>query len=329
MILLVVVALAMTATVAYGRSQLPAEPAGATAVAETGFPLLNGQSNHPTVIFRSTAEDANYGHIGMVRADDPNGPREFSSQACDRVYAVATAVSCLKATMGVATVFEGSLVDTAGNPITSWPLAGVPSRTRISPDGSLVASTSFVAGHSYSAVGFSTETLIRSVNGGNVGNLEEFRLFINEEEVSPPDRNVWGVTFAGDDETFYATVGTGGHTWLVRGSVSARTLRTVADGVECPSLSPDGRRIGFKKNVSTGPTPSWRVAVLDLGAGTETVLPEDRSIDDQVEWLDDATLLYGVPRAGSGDADVWAAPVDGSGPARLFLDHAWSPAVVR
>ena len=46
------------------------------------------------------------------------------------------------------------------NTLASWPLAGIPSRTRVSPDGVFVASTAFVTGHSYAGGGFSTETRI-------------------------------------------------------------------------------------------------------------------------------------------------------------------------
>ena len=62
----------------------------------------------------------------------------------------------------------------------------------------------------------------------------------------------------------------------------------------------------------------------------ETVLDEKRSVDDQVEWLDDATLLYGLPRADApGDSDVWAVSVDAPAAPRVFIEHAWSPSVVR
>ena len=44
-------------------------------------------------------------------------------------------------------------------------MPGIPSRTRLSPDGSLVSTTTFVSGHSYMQVGFSTATEIRDVGG--------------------------------------------------------------------------------------------------------------------------------------------------------------------
>jgi hypothetical protein len=71
--------------------------------------------------------------------------------------------------------------------------------------------------------------------------------------------------------------------------------------------------------------------VLDLAPGRETVLPGDRSIDDQVEWLDDRQLVYGLPGDGSraAETNVWVVAADGAGQPRLLIEKAWSPAVVR
>jgi hypothetical protein len=58
-------------------------------------------------------------------------------------------------------------------------------------------------------------------------------------------------------------------------------------------------------------------------------MAETRNVDDQVEWLDNSTVLYGVPRAspGSGATDTYAVPADGSGAPKLFIPGAWSPSV--
>jgi len=101
------------------------------------------------------------------------------------------------------------------------------------------------------------------------------------------------------------------------------------ENVECPSLSPDNRLIAFKKHVGPGAN-GWRLAVLDVATMAERVLSaETRWVDDQVEWLDSAHVLYAVPRRTTSILDVWVAPVDGSAPARVFLSQAESPIVVR
>ncbi len=38
----------------------------------------------------------------------------------------------------------------------------------------------------------------------------------------------------------------------------------------------------------------WQLQVLDLAGGKEAQLSEKRSIDDQLEWLDDGNVLYSV-----------------------------------
>ena len=95
---------------------------------------------------------------------------------------------------------------------------------------------------------------------------------------------------------------------------------TLRRNAECPSLSPDGTRLVYKKLV--GNPPAWRYHVLELATGRETPLPETRAVDDQAEWLDDSHVLYRV------EEDVWESPVAGGRP-RLYRQGADSPAVVR
>jgi hypothetical protein len=106
-------------------------------------------------------------------------------------------------------------------------------------------------------------------------------------------------------------------------------MTVLRENVECPSLSPDNRRLAYKKRV--GPSPdSWRLHVLDLASNTERMLSgETRYVDDQVEWLDADHVLYGVPRRTTAISDVWVLAVDGATPARIFLSEAESPIVVR
>ena len=120
---------------------------------------------------------------------------------------------------------------------------------------------------------------------------------------------------------FYATHGTGSHHYLVRGDALTQHATVLRDGVECPSLSPDGKRLAFKARV--GKPFQWRFHVLDLKSGRETALEETRSVDDQIAWLDDSRLAYGV------DEEVMEVPADGSSPPRRLMTGVTNPNVVR
>lgn len=288
------------------------------------------QATGERIVFRNTASGDGYGLVASVPLGDPGGERTVTPEACDRVYATAAAHMCLHIDRGIVTTFEATLRGSDNTELRSWPLPGIPSRTRVSADSSLVAMTSFVTGHAYGSVAFSTQTTISATDGTDYGNLEDFALMIGGERSTAADRNIWGVTFGTDGTTFYATAASAGRTWLVQGDLATRTLTAIRESAECPSLSPDGRHIAYKKAVSDTATPWWSIAVLDLDTGVETILPEPGNVDDQVEWLDNSTLLYGLPRQDTvGDSDVWAIPIDGNAEPRLFIPHAWSPSVVR
>ena len=283
----------------------------------------------PFIVFRHTGLDSQYGTLAMVSQDEPSGPRAFTGVPCDRVDAVAGEASCLVARRGLVTKLENQVLDDNWQIRSTTPLMGIPSRTRLSKDGRLVATTVFVHGHSYMQSGFSTATTIQAVDGSvDYGNVEKFALVVDGEQVKPRDRNVWGVTFV-DDQRFYATVGTGSTTYLVAGDLTARTLTAISTNAECPSVSPDGTRVAFKVDLEPGPPKRWGLAILDLATGTRTSLDRGpRSVDDQVAWLDEDTLLYGLPRDQAGVTDVWSVDTYPGASPQLFIPEAWSPAVV-
>ncbi|SEB56284.1 WD40-like Beta Propeller Repeat [Nocardioides exalbidus] len=284
----------------------------------------------PRIVFKHTGIDNELGVVAIVPLDDPGGPRAFTGVTCDRVAARASGASCLYTDAGIATSFEDREYDADWQLIDSSDLPGIPSRTRLSPDGTLAASTVFVTGHSYMSTGFSTSTEVHTFGGGKRwGNLEKFQLVIDGKPVDPVDRNIWGVTFV-DDRTFYATVGTGGTTWLVEGDLDTRTLTAVSEHAECPSLSPDGSKVAFKVDVDPGRKIVWQIAVLDLASGERTLLANGpRGLDDQVAWLDDDTIMYGLPRAEEpGVTDVWSVDATADATPQLLIEQAWSPTVV-
>lgn len=269
------------------------------------------------------------GLLSAVSNTDPGGPREVTEEQCDRAYARAGTVACLrpvdplKATELV--VFSGSTAKLRER--RTLDVTGFPNRMRISPSGRMVGWTLFVDGHSYAANGFSTSTGILDTRTGKaVRNLEDFSITRDGKPYQAVDVNFWGMTFV-DDNRFYATMSTDGHRYLVEGDFAGRSVRTVADGVECPSLSPDGKRIVFKSAVDGDPDNGWRLAVMDLDTQRITTLAKTRSVDDQAEWLDDSTVAYALQRS-DGTNNVWAVPADGSGKPRLLVPEANSPARV-
>ncbi len=115
------------------------------------------------------------------------------------------------------------------------------------------------------------------------------------------------------------------------GDIAARRLVVLRSGVECPSVSPDGTRIAFKKrHIGALGRVEWQLSVLDLTTLVDHPLAETRSVDDQAEWLDDNTVLYGLPRASSGTPayDTWSVPADGGGRPARMLPGAYSTIVV-
>jgi Tol biopolymer transport system component len=112
----------------------------------------------------------------------------------------------------------------------------------------------------------------------------------------------------------------------VQGDVAARKMTILHKNVECPSLSPDGTRIAFKKPIPPG---NWQLTVLDLATMTEIPLAEKESIDDQVEWLDNQRILYQkIDYDPPKWLSIFVVPADGSGTPKLFIPNAASPVVV-
>lgn len=286
----------------------------------------------PRLLFRSTESGPGYGHLATVAAADPGGARQVGDRTCDRVYAANGTALCLTVERGVIARNYALILDGTLHEVRRIELSGTPNRARLSASGRMASWTVFVYGDSYAASSFSTRTSILDTRTGDlVESLEDFAVTRDGKDVRTPDRNFWGVTFAADDNTFYATMSTANptRTYLVRGDLKARSAVVLRDNVECPSLSPDGTRLVFKKKVSDDPRKPWRLNVLDLASGQETPLAETRSVDDQAVWLDDAAVAYDLPTGSGAGSDVWSVPADGGGAPIRLIAGAFSPAPLR
>jgi hypothetical protein len=300
-----------------------------TAATSSAVARLTAVPEPPYLAFRSLTLDDSYNHV-VLAALSSLGRRFVTPMACVRFHMAAGQGICLDAQdQGLSMRYFAYVFDERFRRGVEFPLTGIPSRARVSPDGSRAAVTVFEGGHSYADDMFSTRTTLFDLRQGRViGELEQFAVERDGRPFKSIDFNFWGVTFARDSDHYYATLSSAGVYYLVEGWIGQRRMTVLRAGVECPSLSPDGRRLVFKSRRTAGGGPFWDLHVLDLTTMRETALAkEQRSIDDQVEWLDTDRIVYQL--AGENGGEIWSLRTDGSSaPARL-LANAYSPAMVQ
>ncbi|MFF3395334.1 hypothetical protein ACFYW1_30925 [Streptomyces sp. NPDC002669] len=293
---------------------------GERAEADASF-VLDG----PALYFRDTGTGrvARRPMAPATAARTPGGP------ACDRFHASGDGALCLRARPGVLPKTQAIVLDRQLREKRRITVPGIPTRARVSASGRMLSWTVFATGDSYATTSFSTRTAILDLRTGYlIKSIETIPLTLDGARYHAPDVNYWGVTFARDDNRFYATVSTKGRTYLVEGNMRDWSAKALRQNVECPSLSPDNTRLAFKKKVSDDAAAPWRLYVLDLRTMRETPLAEERSVDDQAAWLDDDTLAYGLPGESGRKSDVWTVPADGTGKPRVAVKDGSSPVAV-
>jgi hypothetical protein len=293
-------------------------------------PVLPAPPARPFLMFINLVPDEAFKHVVLAPLAAPDGPRYVTPLQCDRVYYAGSRGLCLVAATDergapsyVARVFDEHFAQ-----LHTMTLTGAPSRTRLSPDGRRAAFTVFDEGHSYADGVFSTRTtIVDTIAGTAIGELESWKVTRDGAPFANRDFNFWGVTFAPDGDTFYATLRTQGSAYLIEGKVDTREARVLMQGAECPSLSPDQSRIAFKKRLG-GSGGWWQLSLFDLSTHTARAIAGDtESVDDQVEWLDASDLIYFRPNA---DGNIiWRLPTDTGEPPQPFVREGFSPAVVR
>jgi len=322
-------------TVLPEKRATPRPSAGGKVKRPQGAGRPEQQQQTPALLFfRANARDENYGRLAVTSTDAIDRIQYSADLKCSRVHFARGVGVCLvleklgpNYAISSATSFDQTMK-------RGWTtrVMGVPSRVRVSPSGRLAAVTLFRFGESYASLNFSTQTSILDAGTGKVlTELEQFSVTREGQEFKSPDFNFWGVTFTNDENIFYATLWSKNKIFLVKGDFANRSAAVIRESVECPSLSPDGTRIAFKKRIE-GKQLTWRLTLLDLRTSAETSLGESRSVDDQVEWLDNNRLLYslspGNPTFGA-IADIWVLPTNPDSSPRLFIQGAFSPAVFR
>lgn len=294
---------------------------------ETQAPFSNVNPEDIGIAFVNRTPGDQYGLVGYI---DRNGERQMTELECDRLDLNANGGLCLDSDSGLAGSGRGLILNASLNPTLRFGI-NLPSRAAVSPDGEVVAWTGFALGHSYLDVGeFATTTQLIEVERGIGANLETaFAAFdLEGQQVDNPERNYWGVTFA-DSDTFYATLGIGPDTSIIEGSVSTSRIQVVHENATCPEISPDGSTLVVKE-LRDG--DRFQLVAIDLASGARRDLGEVRSVEDQVEFLDNSTIIYGLPNEAEGtDAqpawDVWALDLNGGSP-QLIIPFADSPAAI-
>ena len=316
-VVLVTIAVAAGLAAFLGRSTKRAGISG-------GFTVAAGE-----LTYRSTVLGPDFGKLVEVRIGAAStAVPTVSTVPCERSYTASRVLLCLQSEGSLVSQAYAEVYDSSLKQIKKLAIAGSPNRARLSADGRMAAWTTFVYGDSYTTPGASTRASILDLKTGQyVDSLENFNAFVDGKPYKAVDINFWGVTFTADDNAFYATMGSNGKTWLMKGDFKAHTLNALRENVECPSLSPDGTRIVFKKRVSDDVRHPWRFTVLDLATMRETPLAETRSVDDQAAWLDNGTVMYAVPHDDDPGSDLYAVPADGSGAPRLLAANGTSPSV--
>jgi hypothetical protein len=311
-------------TLAARRVNTPPPSADQPSDAET----LARIAAQPHLMFLHSPSGDAYRQVAIMPLDALDGPRYLTPLVCQRTYMAAGQGLCL--TDGL----TASRFGADFRPSQAVQQPGIPTRARVSPDGRRGAMTWFVAGHSYADARFSTQTTLVDLQPGDaLTNLEQFTILRDDAQFRAVDFNFWGVTFGRDSNRFYATLASGGRTYLIDGDVARREGRILRENVECPSISPDNTRLAFKERIDPTSPNRWRLAILDLRNQEVThVTGEVHSVDDQVEWLDDGHILYALQDEGPPATiaqDIWVATLDDSQPPRRLLKGALSPAVVR
>ena len=231
----VALALVVTGSVAvavgYGawavyRSRSSGRPM-ATGSAETGRALL-GRSD-ATLMFRSDVGEYS-GQVALVPVEAPEAARAILPLRCRRLHFAGGRGLCLAEGPGFASTYDAYIFGPDFEILHRVTLSGTPGWTRVSPDGRYGATTSFtfshsMSGHSHSHGSSSIATVLLDLaSGAKLGNLGEFTVLRDGQRFNAMDFSFWCVTFAPDGHGFYATLSTGGETYLVQGDIAGRQM---------------------------------------------------------------------------------------------------------
>ena len=184
------------------------------------------------LLFVSMIPDRSAGSLAVVSLSGLAGARAIAGLRCDRASYAGGRGICLVRVGGEDAESEVEIFDSKFHVGRRLEVEGAPNRARVSPDGRYAAMTMFKAGEEEegSSEGPHTETTIVDLETGKeVADLETLPVTKDGKPFSSDDLHVSGVTFARDDDRFYASLGSEETSYLLEGSLRARKLKVIAD----------------------------------------------------------------------------------------------------
>ena len=301
------------------------EPDGATTPKDgDGARRPVGHGTRVVLPHRSTATRSDQLRADRRRAScaEPAKPTLGSWPASASYFAAGRGL-CLRKAGTLAGVAKVRIFDADLKPRRELPLHGLPSRARVSPDGRYGAITVVRHRPLLRRPGqlLDPDDHLRHGERARGRRPRGLRRHEGRQGVRGRRLQLLGRDLRRDDDRFYATLGTGGETYLVRGRPRERTARCCARTSSARRCRPTARA---SRSRSGSATPSGVAAARARpGHRQETPLAETRPIDDQAEWLDDDHVLYRVGE------EIWEVPADGTGQRAALHGRSDSPAVVR
>ena len=214
----------------------------------------------PHALVVDTDSGADFERVTAVPLGQPGGRRAATDLVCERVnYAGGHGVCVVNDRVGATT---GCAV--RRRLASDWQrLPRRPSATsRVAPNGKTAAVTTFVVGDAYNIDSFSTRTIFidvdrhapRPISSSSPSSAAAGRSI-------PSTRTSRGVTFAPDSDTFFATMRTGGHYYLIAAASALASAEVLRDGVECPaSVARTGPTIAYKSRIEHRYSPAtWQL----------------------------------------------------------------------
>lgn len=280
----------------------------------------------PFVMFRTLSPKDLHGRVAMASPSAAESTRYVSSLACSRVaYAAGNGICLVEEPSGTEVRHAAYVFDRGFRQGIRIGLSGIPTRARVSPDGRRAAITIYSEEHLPNGEErLAISSVIVDVASGHVINLREFTLDHSAGAVFEGPLDFSSVAFARDSNRFFATLATTSERYIVAGTLDNRRLSLLATGLANEALSPDETRLAVKQRV--GDRGRWQLLVFDLATmSTHALNQGDRSVDDQVEWLDGGHVVY--HDATEQGTNLWMLSADGVTPARVLIADAYSPSV--